>query len=117
MAALTRRASARSATISAEAAIAVLLKTPLARSYTATLQHTRLGAVAYGRICPVHVWPVLRCPPRGSRQVGRKFWASTSRARFISASLSCSTASAGRLCWAISRCDRCRRVLHGGEED
>src|SRR5437879_12758927 len=64
MAAMTRRASARSATISAGAAIAVLLKTPLARSCTATLQHTRLGALAYGRFCPVHVWPVLRCPPR-----------------------------------------------------
>src|SRR5438445_13361858 len=64
MTAMTRRALARSATISAGPAIAVLLKTPLARSCTATLQHTRLGAVAYGRICPVHVWPVLRCPPR-----------------------------------------------------
>ena len=64
MRAMTRRALARSATISAGAAIAVPPKTPLARSCMATLQHTRLGAVAYGRICPVHVWPVLRCPPR-----------------------------------------------------
>ncbi|TMK25141.1 MAG: long-chain fatty acid--CoA ligase, partial [Actinobacteria bacterium] len=64
MTSMTRRALARSATISAGAAIAVPLKTPLARSCTATLQHTRLGAVAYGRICPVHIWPVLRCPPR-----------------------------------------------------
>jgi len=28
------------------------------------LQHPRLGAGAYGRLCPVHVWPVLQCPPR-----------------------------------------------------
>src|SRR5882672_11798047 len=64
MMSMTRRAFARSATISAGTDTAVPRKTRLAQSCTAALQHTRLGAVAYGRICPVHVWPVLRCPPR-----------------------------------------------------
>ena len=60
---MTRRALARSATISAGAAIEYPLKTRLALPGTAALQHTRLGADAYGRFCPVHVWPVLKCPP------------------------------------------------------
>ena len=39
------------------------------RGYTpsfraATLQLSRLGRPPYGQFCPVHVWPVLRCPPR-----------------------------------------------------
>src|SRR5437773_1870179 len=50
--------------MTAGATTAVPRKTRLARSGTAALQHSRLGAVAYGRIYPVHVWPVLRCPPR-----------------------------------------------------
>ena len=50
--------------MTAGATTAVPRKTRLARSGTAALQHSRLGAVAYGRLCPVHVWPVLRCPPR-----------------------------------------------------
>src|SRR6266850_4829522 len=95
MRAMTRRALARSATISAGAAIAVPPKTPLARSCMATLQHTRLGAVAYGRICPVHVWPVLRCPPRtehaddawitanGARMVARAWTDPEYRARML----------------------------------
>lgn len=29
-----------------------------------TLQLSRLGRPPYGRFGPVHVWPVLRCPPR-----------------------------------------------------
>src|SRR5438874_5356791 len=71
MMSMTRHALARSATISAGAAIAVPRKTRLACSSMAALQHSRLGAVAYGRICPVHVWPVLRCPPRlgGPREI------------------------------------------------
>src|SRR6266513_5869101 len=67
MMSMTRHALARSATISAGAAIAVPRKTRLACSSMAALQHSRLGAVAYGRICPVHVWPVLRCPPRSGK--------------------------------------------------
>ncbi len=69
---MTRRALARSATISAGAAITVPRKTRLARSGTAALQHSRLGAAAYGRVCPVHVWPVLRCPPRDLRPYAKK---------------------------------------------
>ena len=70
---MTRRALARSATTSVGAAIAVLRKTRLALSGTAALQHTRLGADAYGRFCPVHVWPVLRCPPRSMDHQGLAF--------------------------------------------
>ncbi len=29
-----------------------------------TLQPSRLECPPYGRFCPVHAWPVLRCPPR-----------------------------------------------------
>jgi hypothetical protein len=49
---------------SAMEAVEVLSRTRLAHSRPGALQHSRLGACAYGRLCPVHVWPVLKCPPR-----------------------------------------------------
>jgi hypothetical protein len=63
MPSMTRRALARNATISAGAATPVLREARPALSGLAALQNTRLGADAHGRFCPVHVWPVLRCPP------------------------------------------------------
>jgi len=56
---MTRRAPARSATISRGAATLVLPKTQLAPRRTGALQLTRSSVRLYGRVCPVHVWPVL----------------------------------------------------------
>src|SRR3989442_60372 len=68
MTSMTPRALARSATISEGVAIEVSPETRLALARADALQLTRLSVGPYGRFCPVHVWPVFRCPPRPPAQ-------------------------------------------------
>ena len=70
MTSMTPRALARSATISEGVAIELSLETRLALTRADALQLTRLSVGPYGRFCPVHVWPVLRCPPRVKHEKG-----------------------------------------------
>src|SRR2546425_6648196 len=61
---MTRRASAQSATISEAVAIVVSPENaPCALTRERATTHP-LERPSYGRFCAVHVWPVLKCPPR-----------------------------------------------------
>jgi hypothetical protein len=61
---MTRRAPPRSATISPGGATRVSLENAACAPLSARATTLSLERPPYGRFCPVHVWPVLRCPPR-----------------------------------------------------